>query len=318
MEPSASQRMKKYGYFVLVAFLLGYAGYFLLKNPENLVRFTSLSIPEIAGLLWLTLMIFAGLGMQLALALDPYGIRLSYHESFQLSISNTFLNYLPVKPGVVAKGIYLKTNHNLSMGNYMAALSGSQILWLLVSSLAGVGAGVVWMVGDSDVYGPGVRLLMLMMAASFSMSVIVFLYSDKVGSICSKGFIGRKFKTFFESFRLWKFEGGFVGKYLLVSVFVFLLFSSKIWLSFYLAGLDITILSALFMQSCLAIGFAFSIVPGNLGLREGALVSLAVILGMQAETALLAAIIDRISSLIPAVVLGPYYVHRLAVTTPKV
>jgi len=297
-------------WFVVAGFVAFVISFFS-TNPERFVQFYSLSLGEIFVLVGLSLLVFLGLAIQMKLMLVPYGTQISLTVAYQLAVANNLLNYLPLKSGILGKGLYLKVRHGMTMGNFLAALTASQLLWTLVSAVIGlVVISVIVAITESSVDGM-VYLLAALMAGAVICSFILFYYPLVFVQLIP----GNRLKSFFKqcakAISIWHPNSRLLWWYVATSCGLFLSFALKIWFSFRILGLEISILEACFFQACIAVGFTFSLVPGNLGLKEGVLVGLSALFQIDAESALVAALIDRTAILLPTLVLGPMFLQRL-------
>lgn len=295
----------------VLGLFLAYLSYFFYQNPQRLIQLFSLSLMETGILLILSLAAFLGLGLQLSVSLIPYSTSLPWLESFRLSISNNLLNYSPIKSGAIARGAYLKTVYHLRIQHYILAMMAGQFLWIGISALVGMAAGlfILFVYQQSNPAGTGLILLIFFAAAVISGGMI--FYSHRLLKLLPD----IKFRTYLQDFsediKVWNSNRQVLLKFSLVSLGLFTVFALRLWFVFALGGQAISLIEAFFLQACVAVSFAFSLVPGNLGIKEGVLVGLAVLLGVDAEPALLAAVLDRAASLLPTLVLGPVFLHRL-------
>ncbi len=297
-------------FYAVLGLLLCFLVWFYYSNPARLAPLAALSLSQSMLLIFSSLLVFAGLSLQQRCMIRPYCRSLGYYESFQLSVSNTLLNYLPLKTGILARGVYLKNRHKLDYSDYLVAAMAAQLLWIFIAGLCGLLPTVLLLLADR--LPPAGALLAVLMASAVLLAVLFFFHGTTVVKYLPFSSLRNFFRLCSQSLKVWQADRSALAVCSLASILLFVLFAVRLWLAFYLTGVNIDLWQIVFLQSCLALAFAFSLLPGNLGVREGALVGLAVLLGYSAETALLAALIDRAASLLPALVLGPYYLHHLS------
>lgn len=311
MNITANLVKKIISWVIIFAFVV-YLFFFFYKNPDQLLRLWDLSISQIFLLTLLSVFAFIGLAYQLLSILKPYTKELALFESFQLSLSNNLLNYLPLKSGAVVKGLYLKTVHSLRLQDYVLAMTVGQLIWIIISAGLGLIAGTFLVSKTLNQFRVSFLLLLLVLAV-----LVIFCYSLLYFSSYLYKFLPiQKLRNYLQHYgkevQFWLKHKTMLRDYCLASLVLFIVFTIRLWFSFLIVGPGISLYEAVFIQCCIAVGFAFSLVPGNLGLKEGLIVGLAMMFGVEAETAILAALIDRAASLIPTLVLGPIFLQRLS------
>lgn len=311
MDKSA-QLLKKTIAWVVVLISLAYIFYFFFSNPVRFQRFWDLSFKQISILLMLSIFSFIALGKQLLITLIPFTNKIRLFESFQLAITNNLLNYLPVKSGAVAKGMYLNTRYQLSLQDYILSLTAGQLIWIMLSATLGCLAAVIFIIsGLEGVAFLSIWLILLVLFCAMMISYMILYFNSWLYAFLPFQKIKSFLRQYSDALERWVKHKNMLKFNLLICLTLFILFAARIWFSFQIVGQDISFQMAILLQSCVGAGFAFSFVPGNLGLKEGVIVGLALILGIDSETALLAAVIDRAASLLPTLVLGPIFLQRL-------
>lgn len=88
--------------------------------------------------------------------------------------------------------------------------------------------------------------------------------------------------------------GHVIGKVILLNAVAIVFRGSRLWLLFRVIGIDIDWTGALLLIVVSESTMLFQITPGGLGLREGAIVGVAALLGIQTEVGAAVALIDRL------------------------
>jgi uncharacterized protein (TIRG00374 family) len=89
----------------------------------------------------------------------------------------------------------------------------------------------------------------------------------------------------------------------------------RLWLAFSFVGPTLSLTEICVLYAVLAAGLSWAVTPGNLGVKEAAIVLLAAILGIDTETALAASIVDRIASLAIILAVGGFSAYRVSAET---
>lgn len=288
----------------VIASLVWYIG----REPQQYEALLALPIAAVALLLGSSLLVLGVLGWHLRVITGVYGVRLRRGEAFHLAASNAFLNYLPAKAGLLARGVYLGVVHSLSAADYLAASVMGQLLSVLASAVVGSALALTLAVsGDNGA--------LLYVAGLLGLATIAVMGAFLASGVLTRIPAPRRLRDFTrrmaKGVALWRHNGQAAAWSLCLALAALILFAARLWIAFAAAGTTPGIMDVLVLQACLGVGFAFSILPGNLGLREGALVTVAVLLGLDPTLSLTAAVLDRVASLVVIVPLGAWATRRL-------
>ncbi|HLL90611.1 MAG TPA: flippase-like domain-containing protein, partial [Tepidisphaeraceae bacterium] len=102
-----------------------------------------------------------------------------------------------------------------------------------------------------------------------------------------------------------------LGTICLVYAVVVLLRASRLQLSFWALGSDVSFAAALVASALADLAFILSFTPSGLGFREGAIVVTAGLLGVSRDACLAAALLDRIIWTAAVIVVAQYGFYRL-------
>jgi len=283
---------------------------FFYTNPERLERFSSLSVFEMVSLLTLAVLTFVGLALQNILILRPCGIWLPVSEAFGLAVISSLLNYMPLKLGALGKGLYLKAVHRLMLKHYVGALAAGQLIWVTVSGALGLLSYLV-LTNTNIIVAAKLRMVAFVLLLATLAAFMVFVLSQYIWRFILVPRWRNLAMQLGEALGVWYRDIALLSKFAFISLLLFVMSTLKIGLSFNVVGAELSLLEACFLQACVTVAFAFSLIPGNVGVREGMLVGLAMLTGVEVETAFLAALIDRVAILLPTLLLGPLFIRRL-------
>ena len=282
-----------------VFFLVLAAGlaYLFFKGPR-LQSFINLNLLEILLLLAVSFSGYLVLGLGFRSLVRIFDVVLSFKEWFGLTVCNTMFNhYLPARGGTVLKAYYLKKKHSLSYPHYAALMAGSVFLVLALASL--VGLLIVLLV--SAVTGR----FIVSLAAAFSLIFLGVLLTGLITKQLLRLKIHKKFSRlslFLSNLRdglsLFSAHKKHALDFCLLSLFFLLIMAARLYLCFLALGFGVQFWAVLLIMIITEFSFLISVIPGNLGIKEGIIVFSGGFFGITADQALAAAILDRAVSLV--------------------
>jgi uncharacterized protein (TIRG00374 family) len=127
-------------------------------------------------------------------------------------------------------------------------------------------------------------------------------------------------RSFRDGMAMWTEARGKLGIFLLWTIALFVAQGFRLWLAFRVAGVSVDFSGMMVIQATAAMAFVLALTPGNVGVKEGAIVFSASLLNIDPDLALLASLIDRGAALIITFGVGllsvPYLSKRTAVGSP--
>ena len=107
--------MKWKNLFLIAAtiIILGLTAVYVYKNIDSFKRIMDISANQVCVFIVLQFITVAINAFMLLAVLHAYGVRVSFQDGLAYSALNTFLNYISIKGGVVAKGYFLKKSAKL-------------------------------------------------------------------------------------------------------------------------------------------------------------------------------------------------------------
>ena len=247
---------------------------------------------------------FAALGRIFQTSLRIFNVRMSFLTAATYSaMSNFFNTIMPMKGGLWVRGLYLKRRFGVTWGSYLFIMTTGQLIQL---TMLGTVAVVFYLTGHLPLQQPvlpGSTILVLGILAIALVLAIATLQRARLITFTTK--IGNGVKLWVENPLLF-------ARFLVEIVALHALAAFSLWLSFYYVGTSLSTTEICILYSVLAAGLSWTITPGNLGVKEAGIVLLAIILGIDAEIALAASIVDRIASLFVTLVIGGYSAYQVS------
>lgn len=241
-----------------------------------------------------------------------FNIHLKLREWIGLSVTNTFYNYIfPARSGMAFRIAYLKKQYQFPVSSYLTFLSGAYLILFFVSSLS----ATVLCIGfffQSEQFHSGFLYVSLGLLLSTGVFLgMLNLLNPKL--LSDQNRISLFLKNSIESFHYFKLNKNKL-KYLFLCKFFFLLsISLRLFVSYSVLGIHLSYMKLLLACSFLMFSMVISIIPGNLGIREGIIGIITNIMGLSIEDAMLGALLDRVVSMIIVFVLGIIFHYVLFV-----
>ncbi len=281
----------------LLVFCIG-----LFKDHESRELWARLT--QINPLYWVTLSaisvtVFLVLAAQFKLAVGLLGLRISLTNALCYAAMTNFLNtVLPLKSGLLVRGVYLKKRFSFSWEDYFIALAGAQFVNLgLLSLIMLFSVIAIWPLQQNVRLGFSPFWLLLMapalIAVGWFISRIRELYG-KVIRIVSRALL------------LWFGSPATLLKLSFWSLVLHGLSYGRLVLALVISGSTLDYGLIVMMYALVTLGLSANFTPGNIGVREAALVVVGVAMGGEASVMLQASVVDRLSSLFVVIVFGGY------------
>ncbi len=289
--------------WIFLALLAAAAAWYVTGHRESLLSLRSIPPISLALLLCLALSEELLQGMQLRQFCAAFDLTLTFREWFGLTACNDLYDYfLPGRAATGARAYYLK-KRGLAYTHFGSMFVVANVLNLSLFSLVGAGACLLW---ESRASGAALLLLAVPIAGA---SALILL--PRIGRRLPLG----RFKE-----RIAAFSGGMERLYrrsglLLSGTAVQLPKIAAAAAGYFVCcraiGAEITFLQALIVQCVGAFAILLPLTPGGLGIKEGFVSYTSSLIGLPAEIALLAALVQRAASMAVVFGCGLYYSHSL-------
>jgi uncharacterized protein (TIRG00374 family) len=241
-------------------------------------------------------------GLVLKYFLKPFNIKLKFKEWFGLSVITTMGNYLtPFRGGAVARAVYLKRIHQFPHAYFLSTLAGIYIVVFLVNSFV----GVLTMIFLYHFLGVFNILIFTIFLAIFLTLLAIIIFSPRFKETKYPFF--NKFINVLNGWHLIKSNKKMIAVIGLISVINVGIIVLMMFLEFRVFGLEIPLLSALFLSIVSTLGLFISITPGALGIKEAIIVFTATVINIPVSQALTVSILDRVVGLVIIAILGPIF-----------
>ena len=301
------------------AFFLTLAGglIYIYWKRSSLANLQKISGLELGALIIVSLFAFIILGSSFRHVLKVFQVDAPFKEWFGLMVCNSMFNYyLPAKGGTVVRAYYLHERYGFKYSYYVSMSAGSYLITLVLFS----GMGILALANRfhlEETY-PKIlaTVLFLFLAGSVLAAILIQLLIRY-----RKGIGIKKFDAFAVHVKEGLSHFGKNKKQTLAfSLFMcayLLVLAARLFLCFRFLDVDISLIEALVIRSLAQFSFLISVIPGNLGVNEGVIVFSAGLVDIPAEQALLAALVDRVVTMIVTFGAGFLYSRILLIRWDK-
>ncbi len=292
--PKARKHLNSTAFVLILAAGLVY----LFFAGPPLHSFLHLTVLEILVLLTVSFLGYLVLGLGFRSILRVFSVDLAFREWFGLTVCHSMFNYyLPVRGGLVVKAYYLKKKYGLSYAHYAALTAGS--VFLMLATAASAGLVVIFAVAAASG-----RLFV-----SLAVALFVVLLGMLIFGLITRQLLGLRFHEKFarlsqfllnlrEGLGLFSEHKKHAFDFCLLSLLLLLVMTARLYLCFLALGFNVQFWTALLIMVITHFSFLITIIPGNLGIKEGIIIFSAGLFGIPADQALAAAVLDRALSMI--------------------
>ncbi len=297
--------------FVLIL-IAGFFVYYIYNHISDFKQIELINPLWLIPLIALFLLSYFFIGLQTKTLLEPLGAKLKHIEVYMLSIVTGFYNLItPAYGGMFVRATYLKKKHLFSFAKFFSVLAGMYVMTFFINSLFGLGSLIaIWKI--YDIFNLTILLVFL---GVFLPLLGIIIFSPKFHE--SKNKIINKFVTVINGWHIIRNNKKAIVTCLIVTICALLISSASLIIEYYVFGIHISFIKALFLASISSLLLLVQITPGNLGVAETVAVFSALILGITPAQSLSVAILGRIVQMITMFTLGPIFSIILLKHKPK-
>ncbi len=289
---------------LIVLLILALGSYYYSNHTSDFHLITTLSFLELFLLLCVTILTSLFYGFQLKIITDHYDLGLNFPEYYGLSQSTTFINFFTPFGGAASfKAIYLKKIHGFPYSSFLASMGIVNIIKFLINAFLGV-------------------IFLFYFRIALLNPLILLMGSILIGTLAFLTF-GHRItrldipfrKTIDPVLREWKGvsqDRSTIIKLVIMSLIIFTVTSLSIYFSFHAFSSDIPLITCGAIASFTIITGALNLVPGNFGIKEAIIITLANLTGVGLNDGVHAAALLRMLSLTWALLITPLFLRTLA------
>lgn len=252
----------------------------------------------------ISILVYVSLSRVFQTSIQVINVRMSFLDAFDYSAMNNFFNtILPMKGGIWVRGMYLKKRFDISWARYLFIMASGQVIQL---ALLGAIAMGFYLIGRLPLYLPAIPStpgLFVVVAVLALIIVVAIVRQETLVGFANKGVRGLK---------LWIEDPLLLARYLLETLVFHGLTGLRLWLAFSFVGTTLTATEICVLYAALAAGLSWAVTPGNIGVKETAIVLLAAMLGIDTDAAIAASIVDTLAALLVTITIGGLAAYRVS------
>jgi uncharacterized membrane protein YbhN (UPF0104 family) len=256
---------------------------------------TTVSIPAVAIMLAIKVALFLLNALQLKVQIDGTGLNMTYAQCFGVSRITQFTNLVvPVAGGAPVKALYLNKVHGLSYTTFVALMTASNLVKLLVGSLYALllllplgahGRGPISLAGALLV---AALLFLLLMHRVPGRALAFWPWAARLAA----------------EWRVLRSNGRLLGRLTLLSILVFLLATLDVYASFRAFAVPASPAACGAITAFSSLSAIPNLVPGNLGVRELLFVTISDLYGTGLNASLHAVALNRFAGMLITLLLA--------------
>ncbi len=272
--------------------------YYLYVNADQYRQILRLSMSGVAMLFLLSLPFPLLNGLQNIYLYRGLGVDLSYQDGFLLTAASTLANQLPISGGIVSKGFYLKKIFNLPYTKFLSATLALMLCFLATNGVMGLSILLFWIFFKKAIVSP---LLLIGFALMITCLLPFLLPMDRMRFPDP---IRERIQQAVEGWNLISTNAMLLFKLVALQASLLLLLALRYWLAFHMLSLNVTFGEVMLFSAASILTQLVSIAPGGLGVREGIVGAVAVVLGFDMSVSIVAVGLDRLISTLPILLIG--------------
>ncbi len=224
----------------------------------------------------------------LKVLLHQFNLRLSLSECFGITSLTSMGNYfIAFGGGALGKALYLKRRHDFPYSAFLASISATGLLDLLLASILGTAAVII---GD---YSLGALSSPMLSVFIFLGGAALFIIFCSFELPSGNGKILNILNDVSDGWRLIKKDCILMSKIILLLLISYALMFAELFFSYRAFSINIGIPSVMLIAIISVLSGIIRIVPANIGVQEGVIALSSQILGLGFSQGLLAAGLSR-------------------------
>jgi hypothetical protein len=312
------KKTRRYTLSIVATLLV--VGIFAWYIIQNWSQFQSISLESpwlllvAAGLISINLYSF---GKLFELAIEPHGVKLNRSEIYGLSVLTRFSKQIsPAYIGATIRAVYLKKNYNVSYAKFSSSFLLSNVLQLIIS---GTLALAIYAFHENTLFNSRPIIAILVVVLLFLMLIYgpltFFISALKRKTSNHKSKVLERLVAASEHYNKLRSHPK-----LLMRVFTWMLStlavsSATLFALYQSIGVDINVVSVVFISTLLSWSMVFSITPAGIGVREGLMALGAGLMGVPIPQTIAVSLLLRFITFIVVGLLSAYYAPKLFNTT---
>jgi uncharacterized membrane protein YbhN (UPF0104 family) len=283
---------------VTLAVLAIFAVY-LATNFERYREIFNLSLAALLAIVGLTLVLFAINGLINTWLYRSLAAPINYCEGLGLGLINTLANQLPFAGGLIVKSVYLKRRYQLAYRDFFSATLALYVCF--VAANGGVGLLVLAYLALATGDG-GPPLLWAGFAAMLLSLSVLWIPLARLTFLPAR--LRQLVPQIMAGWWVLSKNLPLTGALVAIQILSAALMAGRFWLAFRALSQQVSLAQCLLFSAATVLTQLVSIAPGGLGVREGIVAGMALLLGFDPGVSAVAAGLDRLISTALVLFLG--------------
>ena len=276
--------------------ILALGAFYFVRHMDDFRLITTLAVGPVLVVVLCKLILVVLQSMPLVWLTEPYGVRLTWLQAFSLSRATMFASlFLPFPGGASVKAVYLKRFHDFKYASFIAAMTISSIIKMMVVSLFAIVVTLPSL--------PTSAMLLLVAGAFFAGSAGFLLLAHRVPDRWL-AFWGRLQKLAVE-WRTIRHDRLPLLKVTLINACGLVVSVFTVQAAFGAFEISISLAAAAAISCFLNLVGTMKLIPGDLGIRELVVVGVSGVFGVGVNESLHAAALHRLVETLLTLVLAP-------------
>jgi uncharacterized membrane protein YbhN (UPF0104 family) len=284
--------------WVLLGTLIGGAVWYGRENTELIGALRGVSVMAAVTVLALVGIGNLAQGVQFKVLSSVFDLDLSFWEWYGLTVCKGMYGFLmPGRPGTALQAVYLKKMHGFALTDFGSVFAATNLLNATTYAVVGLLAcGMEYTVGGRmpvPVLLAGVGCL----AFSIGGAVVLALAASSVRFLPGQKLreLGKRVRA---GLQLLASRPRVLGRVAMLVAFRNVSGGAALLVAGRAVGLEISFLQGIILASIGSFGTFLPVTPASIGVNEGIIAGVAELLGMAADTAMLAALVKRAASVV--------------------
>lgn len=288
--------MKKIIIYIVLAVLLIM---FVLKSNFDFSRILNMKLSDFMLLSFVILVSYVNTFFAIDIQFRMLKVKESVSNVALLSMATNILNYLPAKGGMLSLGTFLKVKKNVPLNKFVFT---TMLIYIIVTVVTLI-LSLFFIFDDKMLYFYN-QINFTYVALFCVVSAVLTYISYRIAKRNRDNKLSQYYLLFVSNRKMIN-ENKMNLLYTVLAIIAGItLFSVRMYISFGIAGMEISVYNAFLIGIIANLSFFLSFTPGGLGVKEGFVAGISYLLFADAGIGVVASLIDRAVNLLFTLITG--------------